>query len=373
MFRATALAGQLPLSRVHDISTELEIRFKQAAPELFRVLIHLNRGRITAANRAPELSSPKLPETTHTGRGYLYIATATFFWGMSATIGRAAFTGRILLHGHPLGNIDPLILSQSRTTFSCVLLFLAQLSRRGWKQLRVTRNDFGRMALLGVLGLAAANYFYYLAIQKTNVATAITVQYTAPIWCCWYAVTRSSKAYDSEANGGCVVSRWHRRRDWSFQFRRSAPQPDRSNGRYTGGIFLLLLQHQRPQRNGVARPLDSCVLYDSYIVRVLAATESPVEDLLGSLFVRAMVVSRMFCSRFNADSVLLLLCGTENLEPTRAIVASCLEPIFAILIAAVALHETVRPSQALGMLMVLAAIVIVQAPETRGTTLKTQN
>lgn len=31
---------ELPLSRVHDISTALEIRFKQEAPELFRVLIH---------------------------------------------------------------------------------------------------------------------------------------------------------------------------------------------------------------------------------------------------------------------------------------------------------------------------------------------
>lgn len=31
---------QLPLSRVHDVSTALEIRFKQEAPQLFRVLIH---------------------------------------------------------------------------------------------------------------------------------------------------------------------------------------------------------------------------------------------------------------------------------------------------------------------------------------------
>jgi cation diffusion facilitator family transporter len=34
------LSDDLPLSRVHDISTELETRFKQDAPELFRVLIH---------------------------------------------------------------------------------------------------------------------------------------------------------------------------------------------------------------------------------------------------------------------------------------------------------------------------------------------
>ncbi|HET6935158.1 MAG TPA: cation-efflux pump [Candidatus Angelobacter sp.] len=33
-------SDDLPLARVHDISTELEIRFKQAAPELFKVLIH---------------------------------------------------------------------------------------------------------------------------------------------------------------------------------------------------------------------------------------------------------------------------------------------------------------------------------------------
>ncbi len=34
------LPDSLPLSRVHDIQTEMEIRFKQDAPELFRVLIH---------------------------------------------------------------------------------------------------------------------------------------------------------------------------------------------------------------------------------------------------------------------------------------------------------------------------------------------
>ena len=34
------MSDDLPLSRVHDISTALEIRFKQVAPELFKVLIH---------------------------------------------------------------------------------------------------------------------------------------------------------------------------------------------------------------------------------------------------------------------------------------------------------------------------------------------
>jgi divalent metal cation (Fe/Co/Zn/Cd) transporter len=34
------LPDEMPLSRVHDVQTALEIRFKQEAPELFRVLIH---------------------------------------------------------------------------------------------------------------------------------------------------------------------------------------------------------------------------------------------------------------------------------------------------------------------------------------------
>jgi divalent metal cation (Fe/Co/Zn/Cd) transporter len=34
------MPDDLPLSRVHEIITDLEIHFKQAAPELFRVLIH---------------------------------------------------------------------------------------------------------------------------------------------------------------------------------------------------------------------------------------------------------------------------------------------------------------------------------------------
>ena len=34
------MSDNLALSRVHDVITELEIRFKQAAPQLFRVLIH---------------------------------------------------------------------------------------------------------------------------------------------------------------------------------------------------------------------------------------------------------------------------------------------------------------------------------------------
>src|SRR5439155_25267998 len=61
---------------------------------------------------------------------------------------------------------------------------------RGWRRLRLPASDLALLILIGVLGVAASNYFYYLAIQKTNVATAIIVLYTAPIWVLLYMVAR---------------------------------------------------------------------------------------------------------------------------------------------------------------------------------------
>ena len=57
----------------------------------------------------------------HPLRGYFYIGGAALFWGIAATLGRAAFTGR-LLPGGALRAIDPLILSQSRATLSLAAL-----------------------------------------------------------------------------------------------------------------------------------------------------------------------------------------------------------------------------------------------------------
>jgi drug/metabolite transporter (DMT)-like permease len=58
--------------------------------------------------------------------------------------------------------------------------------------------------------------------------------------------------------------------------------------------------------------------------------------------------------------------GLEHLKPTNAIIASCLEPVFTILIAAISLREMVRPLQAIGIFMVLSAIFFVQRPSHGG-------
>ncbi len=75
----------------------------------------------------------------------------------------------------------------------------------------------------------------------------------------------------------------------------------------------------------------------------------------------------LFLLIFSISSALvpfsLYLWGLQHLDPTRAIVTSCLEPVFAIIIAAVALGETVNSIQILGIAVTLTATILVQIPE----------
>ncbi len=86
--------------------------------------------------------------------------------------------------------------------------------------------------------------------------------------------------------------------------------------------------------------------------KILAAHYAPAQWLF--LFVFSMI------SVLGAFSLYFL--GLQHLEPTRAIIASCLEPVFSILLAALLLGEVLRPIQTAGIVFVLAAIVIVQRP-----------
>jgi len=295
--------------------------------------------------------------------GYLYIASAAFCWGVSASLGRAAFTGR-LPGFEALRPIDPLILSQSRTTFSFLLLLPLLGSLRGWRRLRLSIPDVRDACLIGVLGVAASNYFYYLAIQRTNVATAIIVQYTAPIWVLIYAVARRQQAPTSRRVGAValalagialVIGAFGTsllRLDtigvlagllaaFSFAF-------------YNIGGHNILTRHDR----------WTVLLYITGSASLFWLVINPPWKIAGAHYSSAQWLFLLF---FSLLSVLLAFsfyfAGLQHLEPTRAIVVSCLEPVFSIVIAAFALGEIMRPLQMAGILFVLAAIVVVQLPD----------
>ena len=300
----------------------------------------------------------------HPVRGYLYIASAAFLWGVAATLGRAAFTGRLLPGSPSLRPIDPLILSQSRTTFSFLVLAVVLLSTRGSRRLRLPAADLGQTFLLGVLGVAASNYFYYLAIQRTNVATAIILQYTAPVWVLLYTVARGVQ---------------------KPTLRRIA-----AVGLALAGIALVIDVFSsggfRLDPLGVAAAVLAAFSfafynlgghsilsrYDRWIVLVYTIAGAslfwiflnPPWKILAAHYSGGQW---LFLFVFSLISVLgpfsLYFAGLQHLEPTRAIVVSCLEPVFSIVLAALALGETLRPLQAAGILLVLVAIIVVQMPE----------
>jgi len=304
----------------------------------------------------------------HPLRGYLYIGSAAFLWGISATLGRAAFTGHLLPGGESvsasLGKIDPLILSQSRATLSLAVLLPVLLARRGASALRVPERDLVQFFLLGILGVAVSNYFYYLAIQRTNVATAIILQYTAPVWVLLYTAVRSAQrpslrriAAVGLAVVGCalavgLVASGGFRVDavgitaallaaFSFAF-------------YNVGGHRLLARYDRWK-------VLLWVLVSTSIFWIFV---NPPWKIIAAHYGRAQWG---FMLVFSLVSVLgpfsCYFAGLQHLEPTRAIVVSCLEPVFSIVIAALVLGELLRPMQTVGIVLVLVAIVLIQLPE----------
>jgi drug/metabolite transporter (DMT)-like permease len=57
---------------------------------------------------------------------------------------------------------------------------------------------------------------------------------------------------------------------------------------------------------------------------------------------------------------MLYLSGLKYLDPTRAVITSCLEPVFAILFAMLFVGESLRVMQIAGIVAVLVATVMVQ-------------
>lgn len=310
--------------------------------------------------------------------GYACIAAAALFWGISATLGRAVFTGRLTIFGSKVELIPPLMLAQSRTTFAFLVLAPLLLAFRGKGAMKMRRRDAVDAMLVGSLGIAASNFFYYYAIQQTTVATAIILQYIAPAMVLVYMLARGvQRATVARVLGvalavaGSILAIGVVVRTLAFPWVTISAT----------AVKLNVL--------GVAAALAAAVAFSFYNIfgQHLVARHDRWTVLIwalagaavGWLFVNPpwVVVGAhysapqwIFMLTFSAFSVMvpfsLYFWGLQFLDPTRAIVTSCLEPVFAIVIAAAALGETVTGVQVVGIVVVLLATLLVQMPEREG-------
>jgi len=285
-------------------------------------------------------------------------------WGISAALGRAVFTGKLPLAGEAVHPIDPLILSQTRTSFSLLILLVILWGRQGVQRIRLPARDLVQCAFLGLFGVAASNYFYYVAIQRTSVAIAIIVQYTAPVWVLLYVAARGLQKLSLQKAAAVAVAITGIALTIGIVGGRSSLRLDAY-----GVLAALVASFSFAFYNvGGHRILAR---YDRWRVLVWTLMSASVFWLVVNppwkvAAAHYTLPQWMFLFVFSMVSVLgpfsLYFIGLEHLEPTRAIIASCLEPVFSILLAAALLGEGVRPIQTLGIVLVLAAIVIVQLP-----------
>jgi drug/metabolite transporter (DMT)-like permease len=306
------------------------------------------------------------PDTTRPHRrGYVLIAAAACSWGGSAALGRAMFTSR--LAAGSIAPVSPLILTQTRISLAALILLPALLwLRRG--RVLVPARDAVAGLLLGLVGMSVSNYFYYLAIERTNVATAIVIQYTAPVWVLLYLVARGRQAPSLRRIGAVALA-------------------------LLGiGLVLGLLNAGAALRLdliGVAGALVAALAFAYYNVagQILARRMDPVLIALYMLVGAAVFFAflhppwRLWQAHYSHAEwgfflvfsllatlapTLLYISGLQYLDATRAVVTSCLEPVSGILLAAVFLGESLDGWRWLGVGCVIAAILLISITAQSG-------
>jgi drug/metabolite transporter (DMT)-like permease len=253
-----------------------------------------------------------------------------------------------------------MLLTQARTTFTVLLLAVFLLVRFGREFFRIGSGDLARCALAGTLGVAGSNFFYYYAIQKSTVAIAITLQYTAPIWVLLYMVLRQRESASLRRFASVLLALVGIALTIGlFQSDIKLSRVGAVAGLLASFSFALynivapgLVQRHHPLQVMMYTLLGAALLWMALNPPWRLPAERYTSSQWGFLFVFACLSMLL--------PYVFYFTGLKYLDPTRAVVASCLEPVFGILFAAVFLHEGVGHLQILGIATVLAATVMAQ-------------
>ena len=282
--------------------------------------------------------------------GYLYVSLAAVMFAISGTSAKYLFND----------GITAFQLIQMRTTlaFSGLLIWIFFKHRA---LLKISITDLPYFLALGVFGIGSAQFFYLMAISKINVAAAILLHYTGPVFVALYVVLvqhRKLGAYSVPAILGTLI-----------------------------GCFLVVgaynLQLFSLNFTGVLAGLLAAVAFAAYSILSEYGMRkyTPWTVLLYGLFFAALMwnglhppLSAFFGIYSLFQWVLILFIGIfgtifpfgfyfngiKRITPTHASITATLEPISAGVIAAAFLGEAMQALQIAGGLMVLMSIIILQ-------------
>jgi len=283
-------------------------------------------------------------------RGYLYIIVATLFWGVSATVAKLLFTQQV----------DMLVLVQMRITLSCLLLLTYFLLFKR-DVLRMKVNDIYRFALLGIIGIAGSNFFYYFTIKETNVATAILLQYLAPLLVlCYAALTREEELSAVKITAGIVSLAGCflaiAGKDLSILHISTAGLLSGFASAFCWSFTNVSLRHV----------LKNYSIWTALMYAFIAASlfwfffnppwniiEANYSSKEWEIFFLVAIISILIPHSF-------YFAGMKYLTASRAIITATFEPIVAIVSAFFVVHEVLSPVQMIGAVLVIIAIAILQ-------------
>jgi drug/metabolite transporter (DMT)-like permease len=284
------------------------------------------------------------------------VFAAAFFWGTSATLARFVF--------HQLA-VPSLVVVELRLLIAAALL-APWLAWRKPAALRVARRDWGYFLVLGLFGVAAIQGSYYHSISVLGVGLAILLQYLAPVLIVIFDCLRGKPLRaptvvavlaaiigTTLVVGHVDVRTLHARPlDWAIGF-----------GSSIVFAFYILFS-----KRGLGRYAPETVLLYTFAIagcfwavitppwKIVAAHYSPT---LWLMFLALGVFSTLV-------PFSLFYAGLRRLPASDAGILATLEPVVAVLSAAVFLGEWLTPLEWLGAALVLIAAMVtsVGVPES---------
>lgn len=266
----------------------------------------------------------------------------------------------------PLGiSIEPTTLSAGRalSAFAVLLVYLLVRKRH---LLAIQSKDVPFLAVFGVVGLAGVHYTYFKTISLTDVATAILLEYLAPVIVLVVSVAFLGHRFTWSVPTGVALS---------------VTGCALVVGAIGGGGLVV-------SPAGIAWGVTSAAFFAAYsLMGSTAATRfDPLTTLVYALGFAALFwlvvlgparVLGVFGNPKTAGAVLFMavastivpfsafLVTLKWIAATNATVTSTVEPVLAGFGALVLFGESLSGLQLLGGALVLAAIAVVQLPERK--------
>ena len=103
--------------------------------------------------------------------GYLMVVTAALLWAVNGTVSKV-----MLLGGMPATDLTEL---RASGAFACLLVLVLATAPAA---LRITRRELPAIAVYGLVGFAAVQLLYFVALQRLEVGIALLIEFTAPVF-----------------------------------------------------------------------------------------------------------------------------------------------------------------------------------------------